>query len=130
MAAIRGGWPTNGSLKVSATRDLQNDKLSLLKTLLSRLASSGFGTFRNLPASAVGYSARTSIVRTATAASRAPVRWFDLAMTGKFVGSQRTALPQAIKLIDAEGRSAIYVPTTQDGKVVDSQGYVFDPEDE
>jgi hypothetical protein len=34
------------------------------------------------------------------------------------------------KLIDAEGRSCIYVPITQDGKVVDSQGYAFDPEDE
>ena len=33
-------------------------------------------------------------------------------------------------LIDAEGRSAIYVPITQDGKVVDSQGYVPDLEDE
>jgi hypothetical protein len=31
-------------------------------------------------------------------------------------------MPQAIKLIDAEGRSCIYVPITQDGKVVDSQG--------
>jgi hypothetical protein len=27
-------------------------------------------------------------------------------------------MPQAIKLIDAEGRSCIYVPITQDGKVV------------
>jgi hypothetical protein len=32
----------------------------------------------------------------------------------------------ASKRIDAEGR----LPTTQDGKVIDSQGYVFDPEDE
>jgi hypothetical protein len=31
-------------------------------------------------------------------------------------------MPQAIKLIDAEGRSCIYVPITQNGKVVDSQG--------
>jgi len=30
--------------------------------------------------------------------------------------------PQAIKLIDAEGRTCIDVPLTQDGKVVDSQG--------
>ncbi|MFL5239558.1 MAG: hypothetical protein ACJ8EL_18565 [Rhizomicrobium sp.] len=29
-------------------------------------------------------------------------------------------MPQAIKLIDAAGRSCIYVPITQDGKVVDS----------
>ena len=33
--------------------------------------------------------------------------------------------PQAIKLVDAEGRSCIYVPIPQNGKVVDSQGYVF-----
>ena len=26
-------------------------------------------------------------------------------------------IPQAIKLIDAEGRSCIYVPITQDGKL-------------
>ena len=39
-------------------------------------------------------------------------------------------MPQAIKLIDAEGRSCIYMPITQNGKVVDSQGFVFDPEDE
>jgi hypothetical protein len=39
-------------------------------------------------------------------------------------------MPQAIKLIDAEGRSCIYVPITQNGKVVDSQGYVLDLEDE
>jgi hypothetical protein len=37
---------------------------------------------------------------------------------------------QAIKLTDAQGRSCIYVPITQNGKVVDSEGYVFDPEDE
>jgi hypothetical protein len=36
--------------------------------------------------------------------------------------------PQAIKLVDAEGRSCIYVPITQNGKVVDSQGYVFGPD--
>jgi hypothetical protein len=38
-------------------------------------------------------------------------------------------MPQAIKLTDAEGRSCIYVPITQDGKVVDSQGYTTDNED-
>jgi len=37
---------------------------------------------------------------------------------------------QAIKPTDAQGRSCIYVPITQNGKVVDSEGYVFDPEDE
>ena len=34
------------------------------------------------------------------------------------------------RLIDGEGCSCIYVPITQDVKVVDSQGYVFDLEDE
>ena len=45
-------------------------------------------------------------------------------------GEYLDTMPQAINLIDAEGRSAIYVPITQDGKVVDSQGYVLDLEDE
>ena len=39
-------------------------------------------------------------------------------------------MPQAIKLIDAEGRSCIYVPMMQNGKVVDSQGIVLDAEDD
>jgi hypothetical protein len=39
-------------------------------------------------------------------------------------------MPQAIKVTDAKGRSCIYVPITQDGKVVDSQGYALDLEDE
>jgi hypothetical protein len=37
-------------------------------------------------------------------------------------GEYPDTMPQAIKLIDAEGRSCIYVPITQDGKVVDSHG--------
>jgi hypothetical protein len=45
-------------------------------------------------------------------------------------GEYSDTMPQAIKLIDAEGRSAIYVPITQDGKVVDSQGFVLDAEDD
>jgi hypothetical protein len=36
---------------------------------------------------------------------------------------------QAIKLIDAEGRACIDVPT-QNGKVIDSKGYLLDAEDE
>jgi hypothetical protein len=39
-------------------------------------------------------------------------------------------MPQAIKLIDSEGRSCIYVPITQDGKVVDRQGYILDLDDD
>jgi hypothetical protein len=38
-------------------------------------------------------------------------------------GEYPDTMPQAIKVVDAEGRSCIYVPITQDGKVVDSQGY-------
>jgi hypothetical protein len=38
-------------------------------------------------------------------------------------GEYPDTMPQAIKLVDAEGRSCIYVPITQDGKVVDSYGY-------
>ena len=39
-------------------------------------------------------------------------------------------MPQAMKLIDAQGCSCIYVPITQDGKVVNSHGFMLDPEDE
>jgi len=45
-------------------------------------------------------------------------------------GEYPDPMPQAIKLIDAEGHSCIYVPMTQNGKVVDSQGFMFDPDDE
>jgi len=43
-------------------------------------------------------------------------------------GEYPDTMPQAIKVTDAEGRSCIYVPIMQDGKVVDSYGYSFDPE--
>jgi len=39
-------------------------------------------------------------------------------------------MPQAIEPTDAEGRSAIYVPIMQDGKVVDSQGFILDADDD
>jgi hypothetical protein len=45
-------------------------------------------------------------------------------------GEYPDTMPQAIKLIDAEGRSCIYVPIKEDGKVVDSQGYTLDLDDE
>jgi hypothetical protein len=45
-------------------------------------------------------------------------------------GEYPDTMPQAIKLIDAEDRSCIYVPITQNGKVVDSQGFILDPEDD
>ena len=45
-------------------------------------------------------------------------------------GEYPDTMPQAIKLTDTEGRSCTYVPITQDGKVVDSEGYSFGPDDE
>ena len=45
-------------------------------------------------------------------------------------GEYPDTMPQAIKLVDAEGRSSVYVPITQNGKVVDSQGFMLDPDDE
>lgn len=45
-------------------------------------------------------------------------------------GEYPDTMPQAIKLTDAEGRSCIYVPITQNDRVVDSRGYVLDLEDE
>jgi hypothetical protein len=36
-------------------------------------------------------------------------------------GEYPDSMPQAIKLIDAECRSCVYLPVTQDGKVVDSK---------
>jgi hypothetical protein len=45
-------------------------------------------------------------------------------------GEYPDAMPQAIKLIDARGRSCIYVPITQDGKVVDSQGHAMEMQDD
>jgi hypothetical protein len=45
-------------------------------------------------------------------------------------GEYPDTMPQAIRLIDANGRACIYVPITQDGKAVDSQGYILAPEDE
>jgi hypothetical protein len=45
-------------------------------------------------------------------------------------GEYPDTMPQAIKLVDAERRSRIYVPISQDGKVVDSQGYALDLGDE
>jgi hypothetical protein len=44
-------------------------------------------------------------------------------------GEDPDTMPRAIKLIDAEGRSCTYVPITQDGRVVDSEGYVLDLDD-
>ncbi len=45
-------------------------------------------------------------------------------------GEYPDTMPQAVKLIDAEGRSCIYVPISQDGRVVDRQGYALELDDE
>jgi hypothetical protein len=45
-------------------------------------------------------------------------------------GEYPDTMPQAIKLIDAEGRSCIYVPIMQDDKVVDSECFEFDLEND
>jgi hypothetical protein len=45
-------------------------------------------------------------------------------------GEYPDTMSQAIKLTDAERRSWIYVPITRNGKVVDSQGYMLNLEDE
>jgi hypothetical protein len=42
-------------------------------------------------------------------------------------GEYPDTMPQAIRLIDAEGRSCIYLPITENGKVVDSKGFTLDP---
>jgi hypothetical protein len=44
-------------------------------------------------------------------------------------GEYPDLMPQAVKLTDALGRSCLYVPVTQDGRVVDSLGQAFDLED-
>lgn len=45
-------------------------------------------------------------------------------------GEYPDTMPQAIKLIDAKGRSCIYVPIMQDGRVVDCQGLLTDLDDD
>ena len=44
--------------------------------------------------------------------------------TMEYGGEYPDKMPQTIKLIDAEGHSCIYVPITQNGKTVDSQGFL------
>ena len=50
-------------------------------------------------------------------------------MTMDHGGEYPDTMPQAIRLIDAEGRSCVYVPITQDGKVVDCQSHAIDRQD-
>ena len=41
-------------------------------------------------------------------------------------GDYPDTMPQAILLIDAEGRSCIYLPVTEDGRVVDSKAFILE----
>jgi hypothetical protein len=42
-------------------------------------------------------------------------------------GEYPDRMPQAIRLIDAEGRSCIYLPVSVGGKVVDSKAFSLEP---
>lgn len=44
-------------------------------------------------------------------------------------GEYPDQMPQAIRLVDAEGRSCVYVPVMQNGKVVDCLGHMEDEDD-
>jgi hypothetical protein len=59
-----------------------------------------------------------------------PVKRTSFGLRSVTTGNVHFTQVQAIKLIDPEGRSCVYVPITQNGKVVDSQGFILDPEDE
>jgi hypothetical protein len=50
--------------------------------------------------------------------------------TMEYGGEYPDTMPQAIKLVDPEGRSCVYVPITRNGKVVDRHGFSLDTEDE
>jgi hypothetical protein len=45
-------------------------------------------------------------------------------------GEYPDRMPEATRLTDADGRSCVYVPITQDGRVVDSQGHMLDLEND
>jgi hypothetical protein len=45
-------------------------------------------------------------------------------------GEYPDTMPQAIRLTDALGRSCLYVPTTQNGKVVDADAKVFEDDEQ
>ena len=45
-------------------------------------------------------------------------------------GEYPDAMPQAIKLIDVEGRCCVYVPLSQNGRVVDSLGHELEVQDD
>jgi hypothetical protein len=44
-------------------------------------------------------------------------------------GEYPDQMPQAIRLVDAEGRSCVYVPVMQNGRVVDCLGHMEDEDD-
>jgi hypothetical protein len=61
----------------------------------------------------------------------------DHSMTGRELrfetlehgGEYNDDMPQAIRATDPQGRSAIYRPIMEDGKVVDSKGFTLEPAD-
>jgi hypothetical protein len=44
-------------------------------------------------------------------------------------GEYPDTMPQAIRLTDALGRSCLYLPTTQNGKVVDTDAKMFEDDE-
>jgi hypothetical protein len=42
-------------------------------------------------------------------------------------GEYPDAMPQAVRITDAEGRSCLYVPVTVKGRVVDSKRFTLEP---
>jgi hypothetical protein len=45
-------------------------------------------------------------------------------------GEYHDTMPQAIRLSDPLGRTCLYLPSTQSGKVVDTNAKVFDDDEE
>lgn len=40
-------------------------------------------------------------------------------------GKYPDMMPQAIRVTDADGKTCVYVPITEQGQIVDSKGYTF-----
>jgi hypothetical protein len=70
-----------------------------------------------------GTDSRPTVARPEQGWHRAPLR--DNGIRREYPDT----LPQTIKLIDAAGRSCLYVPITQNGRVVDSLGAVWEQEE-
>jgi hypothetical protein len=64
----------------------------------------------------------SSMRKPAVARTTRPKPQQDLVASLEHGGEYPETMPQAMRLTDAEGRSCIYVPITQDGKVGASEG--------